>query len=357
MKTNATKKSLLLGLLLAAGLGAQAQDIHFSQFYENAILRNPGLTGIFSGDYKAGVNYRTQWGNISNPFQTVIASAETRISTNAETHDYLSFGLCTTYDHAGSIDFNSFQVMPAVNYNKSLNDAHASYLSLGFAGGYIQRTINPSKMTTDEMYINGGFEPTAASGENISYMQIKHFDVSAGLSFNSTFGDQGQVVYYIGAAAFHVTRPKESFNPNESFIRLAPRFTGNFGLTARLTSNVGLTVHANYTNQQPYNETIVGALLNWRGTVQDAQRVALYAGCFVRLRDALIPTVKLDYKTYSFTMSYDVTTSSLKPALNSKGGWEFSVYVRGRYNHRNNPMEQMHCPKFEEGMQTEFNNY
>lgn len=354
MKTNATKKSLLLGLMLAAGLGANAQDIHFSQFYENAILRNPGLTGIFSGDYKAGVNYRTQWGNISNPFQTVIASAETRINVNEETHDYVSFGLCTSYDRAGSIDFNSLQVTPAINYNKSLNDQRASYLSMGFAAGYIQRTINPSKMTTDDMWINGGFDPTASTGENMTYRQIKHFDVSAGLSFNSSIGEQSQIVYYIGAGAYHFTRPRQSFNPNESFVRLSPRFTGNFGLQARITPNIGLTVHANYTNQQPYQETVFGGLLNWRGTVRDAQRVAVYAGCFVRLRDALIPTMRLDYQTYSFTMSYDITTSSLKPALSSKGGWEFSIYVRGRYNRRNNPMEQMHCPKFEDQLQSEF---
>src|SRR5688572_22723247 len=82
-----------------------AQDIHFSQFYENAILRNPALTGIFSGDYKAGINYRTQWGNISNPFETVIASVESRINVNKDQNDYLSFGLCTSYDHAGAINF------------------------------------------------------------------------------------------------------------------------------------------------------------------------------------------------------------------------------------------------------------
>src|ERR1043165_9714623 len=88
--------------LMAIGGTLRAQDIHFSQFYENAILRNPALTGIFSCDYKAGVNYRTQWGNISNPFQTVLASAETRIVVNKELHDYLSFGACISYDHAGS---------------------------------------------------------------------------------------------------------------------------------------------------------------------------------------------------------------------------------------------------------------
>jgi len=102
-------------LVVAAILGvlftkqASAQDIHFSQFYENAIFRNPALTGIFSGDYKAGVNYRTQWGNISNPFQTVLASVESRIAVNPEVGDYISYGVSASYDHAGAINFNSSQ--------------------------------------------------------------------------------------------------------------------------------------------------------------------------------------------------------------------------------------------------------
>ncbi|MEO6832110.1 MAG: type IX secretion system membrane protein PorP/SprF, partial [Chitinophagaceae bacterium] len=101
-------KQILTSILLSfLAFGGNAQDIHFSQFYENAILRNPALTGIFSGDYKVGVNYRTQWGNISNPFQTTIVSAEGRILVNREQADYLSYGLCVSYDHAGSINFNS----------------------------------------------------------------------------------------------------------------------------------------------------------------------------------------------------------------------------------------------------------
>ena len=131
------KHLAVLTLTLVVAEQSKAQDIHFSQFYENAILRNPALTGIFSGDYKAGVNYRNQWSNISVPFQTVLASVESRISVNEDVGDMLSFGVTATYDRAGSISFNSFQVYPAVNFNKALEDKHQSYLSTGFTAGYI----------------------------------------------------------------------------------------------------------------------------------------------------------------------------------------------------------------------------
>ncbi len=348
------KKIFTISVLsLLATIQCAAQDIHFSQFYENAILRNPALTGIFSGDYKAGVNYRTQWGSIANPFQTVMVSGETRFIVNKEQNDYLSVGIATSYDHAGAINFNSIQVTPAINYNKSLNDGRASYLSVGFAGSYIQRSVDPSKMTLDNQYIGGNYISTAPTGEQLAFSKLNHYDVSAGVSFNSTLGEEAQVVYYIGAAAYHVTRPKEAFNPNETFIRLSPKFSGNFGLQARLTKELGFSVLGNYTHQNPFRETMIGGMVNWRATLSEMRRFVLYAGCFMRVGDAIIPTLKMDYNTYSFTMSYDVTTSSLK-TVSSQGGWEFSFYVRGKYNKRENVMDQVTCPKFEPGLMSEF---
>ncbi len=348
------KKLFTIGAaLLLSGGALRAQDIHFSQFYENAILRNPALTGIFSGDYKAGVNYRTQWGNISNPFQTVIASAETRLLVNKELKDYVSFGACVSYDHAGAIDFNSTQVMAAVNYNKRLYDGHGSYLSAGFAGGYIQRSVDQSKMTLDNQWI-GGFDPNAGTGETQAFQKITHYDVSAGVSFNSSAGPNNEVNYYIGGAAFHVTKPKESFNPNENFIRLGAKYTGNAGITVRLNRNFGLMATANYSNQAPYQETIFGGLVSFRELITEGKAFAIHAGCFVRWKDALIPTMKVDYNMYSFTASYDVTTSSLKPSLNSKGGWEMSVYIRGRYPKKENFLERIECPRFEQELTTQF---
>lgn len=347
----------IVSLLLCSffALNGKAQDIHFSQFYENALLRNPALTGIYSGDFKVGANYRTQWGNIGFPFQTVIASAEMRSVVNKAQADYLSYGLCVSYDHAGAINFNSLNLTAALNYNKRLYDAHASYLSVGFAGGYIQRSVDPGKMTLDNQYLFGFYDPNAPTGEHLSFQNIHHFDVSAGVSFNSTFGENGEVAYYLGAAAWHITRPTEAFNGNENFIRLNPKFTGNIGIRARLSPEFSLTLLGNYANQEPFQETIFGGLLGWRTTLLSHEKPFLFSiGCFSRLQDAIIPTIKLDYGLYGFTASYDVTTSSLKPSINSSGGYEFSLYIRGKIPRNDNSLDQIACPQFEPGVQSDF---
>ena len=332
--------------LLSAATVSNAQDIHFSQFYENAILRNPGLTGIFSGDYKGGVNYRSQWGQISVPFTTMLASAEMRKVVNEETGDCVSFGLTATYDKAGSINFNSLQIYPAIAYNKALEDAHGTFLTLGFAGGYIQRTTDPSKMTFSSQYVGGEWSGSNASGETINFNSVQHFDLGAGVSLNSSIGDKNNVNYYVGASAFHILRPKNAFNKTDAFTRLSMKWSGNLGVKAQFTNQFGLVVHANYTNQQPYEEMIVGGLLSYRTVDQNAKPFTFYIGSFYRFGDAIIPTVKMDYKMCSVTVSYDMNNSNLKTASNGLGGFEISLYARGYFT-KESIVDMIKCPRFE----------
>ncbi|HRF17259.1 MAG TPA: type IX secretion system membrane protein PorP/SprF, partial [Chitinophagaceae bacterium] len=44
---------------------ASAQDIHFSQFFEAPLLRNPSLAGIFTGDIRVQAVYRDQWNSVT----------------------------------------------------------------------------------------------------------------------------------------------------------------------------------------------------------------------------------------------------------------------------------------------------
>ncbi|RYD56893.1 MAG: type IX secretion system membrane protein PorP/SprF [Sphingobacteriales bacterium] len=338
---------------LCLSLSANAQDIHFSQFYENVVLRNPALTGIFSGDYRAGVNYRTQWSNISAPFRTILATAETRVATNTE-GDYFSFGLSTTYDHAGTINFNSFQAYPAVNFNKSIDGNRGSYLSFGFAGGYIQRSVDLSKATYSTQYVGGSYSALNNSQENITNTTIQNWDLAAGISLNSAMGPYNKGNYYLGAAAYHVTKPKHSFNPNDNFMRLDTKWTVNMGFKYNINDEFSIVSHSNYLQQGAYQEIITGGLLSWRGMWQaDGMYIGstpgyfnLYAGAYIRYKDAIIPTIKVDYSYYSLTCSYDINTSPLKTGTNGVGGFEMSLFIRGKF--AKSSTEQTRCPHFEQ---------
>ncbi|RYE24655.1 MAG: type IX secretion system membrane protein PorP/SprF [Sphingobacteriales bacterium] len=330
--------------LLALPFAAQAQDIHFSQFYETSILRNPALTGVFTGDYKVGATFRSQWNSIGKPFQTGMVNAETRFALNDRVNDYLSVGLMAFYDKAGSIDMQTVTVTPAVNYNKSLEDAHNSFLSVGFMAGITQRSFDPSKVTVDEDYMNGG---SRGAGENFGNSKFANMDLGAGISFSSSSSadSRTQLTYYLGISGYHFTQPKNSFYNNQ-IINLAMRLSAQAGFSVKLNDNYNLQGHLNVVKQGDYNEVIGGGLLGWSGqeAIDGEYKFMLFMGAFYRYNDAVIPTVKIKYNSYSFGVSYDMNVSGLRAASNLRGGYEVTAFKTGLFKDPKFQKSKVLCP-------------
>jgi type IX secretion system PorP/SprF family membrane protein len=335
-------------LLACSGLivtgAAHAQDIHFSQFYETAILRNPALTGIFTEDYKVGVQYRNQWSSIGKPFRTGEVSAEMRFAVG-HSSDYLSIGLLGYYDKAGRINFQTTGVYPAINYNKSLEDNHSSYLSVGFTGGFVQRSIDLSKMTFDNQYQNGGYNGSLGSGEQMPDPKLDHWDLGAGISFNSSFGQDNRNSYFLGMSAYHFTHPKQSFYNDANVINLQTRWNMNAGISLTFDDAWSTQLYGNYMLQGSYQEIIAGGLLRWsKFNNLNRRDFAFSGGVFYRVNDAVIPTVKLEYKGQAFEFSYDVNISTLRTVSNLRGGFEISFFRSGFFN---GGYDDKHlCPRF-----------
>lgn len=309
-----------------------AQDIHFSQFYETAIVRNPALIGIYKEDYKIAFQYRNQWSSIGKGFRTGLLSAEGRFAINNHSNDYIGIGLLGYSDKAGRIDFSTIGVYPAINYNKSMDDASNSYISVGITAGYVSRSIDVSKMTFDNQYQNGSYSATNSNGEQqLPDPKLNHWDLGAGISFNSS--PSQNLNYYFGISSYHFATPRNSFYRNNSSpVRLDARWNVNLGINTVLNDAWGLQIHGNYMIQGPYNETIAGALLKW-GKPDDGERApfALYGGAFYRFGDAIVPTLKMDWKGQTFAFSYDINISSLRTVSNLKGGFELTVFTSGMF--------------------------
>ena len=71
-------------------------------------------------------------------------------------NDFVTVGMQILYDRAGTIGFTTTNVLPALNYHKSLSNEHNRYLSMGFMGGWVQRRFDPNKATTNSQYDGGG---------------------------------------------------------------------------------------------------------------------------------------------------------------------------------------------------------
>src|SRR5687768_265318 len=140
------KKILPYLLLLFIANVSLAQDVHFSQFYETPLFRNPALAGIVNGDVRAQAVYRSQWNSVTNAYKTVSANAEYKMPIG-NGDNYATIAMQLYHDKAGTTSLTSTQVMPAFNFHKSISGYRNRYLSVGFMGGLMQRSFDRSKMT------------------------------------------------------------------------------------------------------------------------------------------------------------------------------------------------------------------
>lgn len=136
---------------------------------------------------------------------------------------------------------------------------------------------------------------------------------------------------------------------DRTFSRLTGKYSAQAGLSVLMTQNFGLTTHFNYTNQHPYQEWIGGGLLSYysRDRFNEKRNVALSAGAFYRLDDAIIPTVKIDFRDIALTASYEISTNSAHQGLGNT--MEFSIFMRGFFPRADRATDQIMCPRFEVG--------
>src|SRR5829696_9304065 len=195
-------------LLVAAGCQLStvsfAQDIHFSQFFEAPLLRNPSLAGIFTGDIRVQTVFRDQWNSLTNAYKTFSINAEYKMPVGKGS-DFFTTGIQLLHDRAGTVSWVSTHVLPALNYHKSLSNGKNRYLSLGFMGGFVQRSFDRSKMTTNSQYDGMG------DGETFIKPKYTYMDAAAGMSYNSQIGENPNNNFFLGVAYHHLTKPKNSF--------------------------------------------------------------------------------------------------------------------------------------------------
>lgn len=344
------KSRLLTRLLFTVGLfcsmiSGHGQDIHFSQFFEAPLLRNPSLAGIFTGDIRVQGVYRDQWNSFTNAYRTGSLNAEYKMPIG-KGDDFMTTGLQILFDKAGTVGLTTTHLLPALNYHKSLSSEKVMYLSLGFMGGMIRKNIDMAKMTTNNQYNGGGFDPSFPTGETFIVPNYTTWDASVGMSFNTSFGENQVNSLFAGAAYHHLNRPDNSFYRDPE-IELNAKYVFSAGVKLNVDEFTYFTLQADHSIQGSFKETIGGALYSYKlGTDPENPAYIIHGGAFLRWKDALIPVIKLDMNAVSMAISYDVNVSQLKTASQGKGGFELSLAYVGFLDRKNSSKDRILCPRF-----------
>lgn len=339
-------RKFILAILSCSPVCLLAQDFSFSQFYEMPMLRNPALSGLFNGDIRVSSVYRNQWASISVPFQTRAIGVEYKKSVNELSNSYYTLGLQITYDKAGDLALKRTQILPVLTYHQSLSDNNDTYLSGSFMMGRVQSNFDPSKAMLDDQFVNGSYSPTNVSSQSFTNTGRSYTDMSAGLVLSSSYGEDSR--FYIGAALYHLNKPRLNFFENDANISQAPKVVINAGLSTPVTEQSQIIAYVDYY-QQAGNKQLFGGMLyesSITSYVDDADNIKLSLGAFYRWNDALIPAFKIQAYKLMLGLSYDVNVSQLRTASQLRGGMEVTLSFLGFLNGASSSRNKVRCPRF-----------
>ena len=339
------RKLLCATLIMLATKQSHSQDIHFSQFNEAPLLRNPALAGLFSGDVRLQSVYRTQWQSVTVPYQTTSLNGEYKLHVG-NSEDYMTVGAQIMYDRAGTVAMTATHVLPAVNYHKSLSEDRNMYLSLGFMGGMVQRRFDRSKVTTNNQFDGVTYNPGAADGESFDKASYSYFDGTAGLSFNTQVNDNPDNNIFAGIAYHHFNKPSNVGFYTNGKTTLTPKWVYSAGARVATSEFSYVTFHGDYSKQGSFTETIGGAIYTYKLDSEVDPKYLIHGGVFMRMKDAIIPVAKIEMRPLAVSVSYDANTSKLSSATSGRGGFELALSYQTFLERNTTSRNALRCPRF-----------
>ncbi len=315
------KAFCLIFLLLTAG-NALAQDIHFSQFGKSPLNLNPSYAGFFEGDYRFSGIHRNQWKSVTVPFKTFSGSFDLKHGMASRENAWLGAGLVLNSDKAGDADFGITQAGFNLSYINCIGSSGKHFISFGLQPSFTQQSLNYTKLTFDNQFDGDVFNPGIPASEIFSNDKFVYFDLAAGVTYLYKPSDRFQIGG--GFSIHHLLKPSYSFYKN-SDAKLPVKTSIDIRSSIGITEKMLLLPSVLFSTQEKFRETVPGANLKFIMNEKPGRKINLYAGLYARTGDALIPMVGLDYNELNLGISYDVNTSDLKRASNSRGGYEIAL--------------------------------
>jgi type IX secretion system PorP/SprF family membrane protein len=333
-----TLVSVIANIFMLATL--QAQDLHFSQFFNSPLTTNPANTGFIpDADFRLGAHYRNQWSAVMTlPYKTSSIFGDVQVLRNKIENGWLGLGGVILSDVAGSGGLRSTKVYGSLAYHQQL--ASSSLLSAGFNVGWANKRIDQSKLKYPDQF-DGKFFDNPLTAVNLTNTSTSYMDVQVGMNY--AYFPEENVYINAGYSIHHVNRPKETFFADETNQgRIPMRHIGFVNAILKVNERVIINPNAYFSTQAKATELVFG--LNGNYNLSAYGEKQLIAGLYYRLGDAIAPMVGLELKNVRFTFSYDVTASSLSKFNGYRGGSELSIIKKGFFPQ--NQDRQSMCPTF-----------
>lgn len=309
MRSTASLLSILQIVMLSL---VQAQDIHWSQINQIQTFQNPATIGQYEEEIKFTLAARDQWRSVTKPYQTYLATFDTKIRKL----NWFSVGSMFFTDVTGDGSFKTNQLDLLAKMEKKLNSKIS--LSIGVDVGLTNKNINLNNFKFDNQYNGFKYDNSLPINESFSNTSFNHFTIGTGLSVNYKIKKNQEI--NTGFTFNNLNKPKESFYQLEIIrpIRNTFYFSYYFQVEKHL-----INPFLNFEKQKSYSKLLIGLIDNQK--LNNLKIHHLHYGLMLRYLDAFIVNLGLSYLNTKFSLSYDINTSELKMASNGRGSIEINI--------------------------------
>lgn len=304
-----------------------AQDIHFSQFYQSPLLLNPALTGHMPAKFRINAMYRRQWPTITSGravYETPMVGFDVNLLRGERKFNSLGLGLHLMNDRNSGGLLNNVEIMGSIAYHLDLKKNMKTYLSAGLQAGVINKRLDWEQILfADQVGPDG--EITGPTMESFPNGSIWLPDFRLGLTFAGF--PSLKTRYKIGVGLYHLTQPRETFMEidNKLPLRLVAHADARFG-----SRTIGLEPKILFQTQAKAMELVGGLLLD----LGILRKASLYIGGEVRADGSVDGGIGLDagnaiiglrLDDWDVGFSYDFNISNLTVGTGGRGAIEFSL--------------------------------
>lgn len=331
------KRLLNLLVLLLVTASSQAQDLHFSQYFNAPLLVNPANTGFMpDGDYRIGGSYRSQWAAISNPYRTMSLFGDVQLFQDRFENGWIGLGGGFSKDAAGNGNLIATKGFASVAYHQALG--LGSLISTGFSLGFMSKRIDFTKLTFDNQWNGKFFDINTPPGEAFITNKVNYLTLQAGINY--AFFPTENTYINVGYSANNLNRPNESFFAETAGADPKVPVRHTMFINGSFKSNELWILNPNIYVSKAGTAWEYVAGMNAQRNLSGDGNSQLIAGLYYRVSDAIIPMVGFQQNNYKFTFSFDATMSSLKTYNGTRGAYELSIIKQGLID----PSRDLKCP-------------
>lgn len=329
---------LLSSVLFCSMLSAQ--DIHFSQYYDFSPNINPALTGNYDGSYRIAAIYRNQWSsNLQKyAYNTPGVAIDLPLFEGLLRGDKLGVGIFAYNDISGAAGLSNLSVGANLAYHLAFGKTNQHQLSLGFQGAFVQKRIDPARVTFFDQFDEISWSGYNSTSENLSRTSFFYGDFGAGLYWKSKFSKVIKTRAGISASHFQsfFGATDQAFAiTNNNLSPLYPRITTDLGLEFTIKDKFVIAPQGLYMMQGPatkitqMQEVLLGLMLGYKFNSGFRNNTELMMGVKCRLNDAVIPTLSIEFRNFKIGAAYDITLSNLKASNKKQGSFELCMVYTG----------------------------